>query len=98
MFAIGVIFPVSSEAEVDRLIQGEAYGTLRRATEELVRDVHERLETGEYKIDFSSDVERFLIRLRDGLGVLRKVPLTWKGGDDAWRDLILSLDNELDSR
>ena len=98
MFAIGVIIPVSSEGDVDALIQGEAYGTLRRAIEELVRDVHEKLESGEYKIDFSEDVNRFLTRLRDGLGVLRKVPLAWKGGEEVWKDLVLSLSTELDSK
>lgn len=98
MFAIGVIIPVSSEADVNALIQGEAYSTLRRAIEELVRDVHEKLETGEYKTDFSEDVIRFLTRLRDGLGVLKKVPLPWKGNDEAWRDLVLSLSNEMDSK
>ena len=98
MFAIGVIIPVTSEAEVDGLIQGDAYSTLRRAIEELVRDVHEKLETGEYKIDFSQDVDRFTTRLREGLGVLKKVPLPWKGSEDVWRDLVLSLSAELDSQ
>jgi hypothetical protein len=98
MFAIGVIIPVSSEADVNALIQGEAYSTLRRAIEELVRDVHEKLETGEYKIDFSEDANRFLTRLRDGFGVLRKVPLPWKGNEEVWRELVLSLSNEMDSK
>jgi hypothetical protein len=96
MFAIGVIVPVSSEADVYALIQGDAYATLRRSIEELVRDVHERLETGEYKIDFTEDVDRFLSRLKDGLGVLRKVPLPWRGSEEMWRELILSLSSEID--
>jgi len=97
MFAIGVIMPISSEADMNALIQGEPYGTLRRAIEELVRDVHEKLEGGEYRPDFNDDVKRFLSRIRNGIGVLRKVPLPWKGGEDVWRDLILSLSTELDS-
>jgi len=97
MFAIGVIIPVASEAEMNALIQGESYGTLRRAIEELVRDVHEKLEGGEYRPHFNDDVKRFLSRIRDGIGVLRKVPLPWKGSEDVWRDLILSLSYELDS-
>ena len=97
MFAIGVIIPVSSEADVNALIQGEAYSTLRRSIEELVREVHERLETGEYKMDFSTEVDRFLTRLRNGLGVLRKVPLPWRGGEEVWRELILSISTELNS-
>jgi hypothetical protein len=98
MFSIGVIIPVLSEADVNALIQGEAYGTLKRAIEELVRDVHEKLESGEYKIDFAEDVDRFLGRLRNGLGVLKKVPLPWRGSEEVWRDLILSLSAELDSK
>jgi hypothetical protein len=98
MFALGVIMPVTTDADVQALIQGEAYGTLRRAMEELVRDVHERLETGEFRIDFTDDVERFLTRLRDGLGILRKAPLAWKGGDSVWRDLVISLSQELDPK
>lgn len=97
MFAVGVIIPVLSDADVNSLIQGESYATLRRAIEELVRDIHERLETGEYKIDFTTDVERFLIRIRDGLGVLQKVSLPWRGGEDVWRDLVLSLASEINS-
>jgi hypothetical protein len=96
MFAIAVIVPVSSEADVHALIQGDAYATLRRSIEELVRDVHERLETGEYKIDFTEDVDRFLCRLKEGLGVLRKVPLPWRGSEEMWRELILSLSSEID--
>ena len=98
MFAIGVIIRVSSEADVDALIQGEAYGALKRAIEELVRDVHEKLESGEYKNDFAEDVNRFLTRVRNGLGVLRKVPLPWRGGEEVWRNLILSLSIELDPK
>lgn len=98
MFAIGVIIPVSSEANVNGLIQGEPYSALRRAVEELVRDVHEKLENGEYKIDFAEDVDRFLARLRNGLGVLRKVPLPWRGSEEVWKELILSLSTELDSK
>jgi len=97
MFAIGVIIPVSSEVEVNTLVRGDSYTTLRRAIEELVRDVHEKLEIGAYKVDFSEDVDRFLTRVRDGLGVLKKVPAPWKGTEDVWRDLILSLTTELDS-
>ena len=97
MFAIGVIIAVTSEPDVNALIQGEAYGTLRRALEELVRDVHEKLESGEYKIDFSEDVNRFLSRVQNGLGVLRKVPLAWKGSEEVWKDLVVSLSSELDS-
>jgi hypothetical protein len=96
MFAIGVVIPVGSEADVHALIQGDAYATLRRAIEELVRDVHERLETGDFKVDFTEDVDRFLSRLRDGLGALRKVPLPWRGSEDMWRELILSLSSEID--
>ena len=98
MFSIGVIIPVLSEADVNALIQGEAYGTLKRAIEELVRDIHEKLESGEYKIDFAEDVDRFLERLRNGLGLLKKVPLPWRGSEEVWRDLILSLSTELDSK
>ena len=98
MFAIGVIIRVSSEADVNALIQGEAYGALKRAIEELVRDVHEKLESGEYKIDFAEDVNRFLTRVRNGLGVLRKVPLPWRGSEEVWRNLVLSLSIELDSK
>ena len=98
MFSIGVIIPVLSEADMNALIKGEAYATLKRAIEELVRDVHEKLESGEYKIDFAEDVDRFLARLRNGLGVLRKVPLPWRGSEEVWRDLILSLSTELDSK
>jgi hypothetical protein len=98
MFAIGIIIPVSSETDVKSLLQGDTYSTLRRAIEELVRDVHERLETGEYKIDFSQDVNRFLSRLKDGLGVLKKIPLPWKGTEDVWRELVVSLSSELDSK
>ena len=98
MFAVGVIIPVFSESALNYLIQGDAYSTLRRSIEELVRDVHEKLETGEYKIDFSEDVDRFLARVRDGLEVLKKVPLPWKGSEDTWRDLIISLSTELDSK
>ena len=98
MFAIGVIIPVLSEADMNALIQGESYGALKKAIEELLRDVHERLESGDYKIDFTEDVNRFLARLRHGLGVLKKVPLPWRGGEEVWRDLILSLSNELDSK
>ena len=98
MFAIGVIIPVLSEADMNALIQGEAYGTLKRAIEELLRDVHERLESGEYKIDFAEDVDRFLARLRNGLAVLRKVPLPWRGSEGVWKDLILSLSTEIDSK
>ena len=98
MFAIGLIMPVSSEAEVNELIQGDAYSSLRRSIEELVRDVHEKLETGEYKVDFSEDVDRFMTRLRNGLGLLKKVPLPWKGTEDVWRDLVISLSTELDSQ
>lgn len=97
MFAVGIVIPVLSEANVNSLIQGDSYATLRRAIEELVRDIHERLETEEYKIDFTSDVERFLIRVKDGLGVLRKVPLPWRGSEDVWRDLVLSLASEVDA-
>jgi hypothetical protein len=98
MFAIGVIIRVSSEADVNALIQGETYGALKRAIEELVRDVHEKLESGEYKVDFADDVNRFLTRVRNGLGVLRKVPLPWRGSEEVWRNLILSLSIELDSK
>src|SRR5579862_8866345 len=98
MFAIGLIMPVSSEAEVNEMIQGDAYSSLRRSIEELVRDVHEKLETGEYKVDFSEDVDRFMTRLRNGLGLLKKVPLPWKGTEDVWRDLVISLSTELDSQ
>jgi len=98
MFAIGLIMPVSSEAEVNEIIQGDAYSSLRRSIEELVRDVHEKLETGEYKVDFSEDVDRFMTRLRNGLGLLKKVPLPWKGTEDVWRDLVISLSTELDSQ
>ena len=97
MYAVGIVIPVASEADVNSLIEGDSYATLRRAIEELVRDIHERLEGGEYKIDFTTDVDRFLIRLRDGLGVLRKVPLPWRGSEDAWRDLILSLPSEINA-
>jgi hypothetical protein len=97
IFAVGIVIPVSCEADVNSLIQGDSYATLRRAIEELVRDIHEKLETGEYKIDFTSDVERFLIRVRDGLGLLRKVPLPWRGGEDVWRDLVLSLASEVNA-
>lgn len=98
MFALGIVIPVTSEADVNSLIQGDSYATLRRAIEELVRDIHERLETGEYKVDFTEDVERFQTRLKDGLGVIRKVPLPWRGGEDVWRDLILSLPSEINPR
>lgn len=98
MFAVGIVIPVISEADVNSLIQGDSYATLRRAIEELVRDIHERLETGEYKIDFTVEVERFLTRLKDGLGVLQKVPLPWRGSEDMWRDLILSVSSEIDAR
>jgi hypothetical protein len=98
MFAIGVIIPVVSEGELNALIQGDSYGTLRRAIEELVRDVHEKLETGEYHIDFTKDVNRFLTRIRNGLGVMRKVPLAWRGSDDTWRELIISLVREIDPK
>jgi hypothetical protein len=97
MYAVGIVIPVASEADVNSLIEGDSYATLRRAIEELVRDIHERLERGEYKIDFTTDVDRFLIRLRDGLGVLRKVPLPWRGSEDVWRDLILSLPSEINA-
>jgi hypothetical protein len=98
MFAIGVIIPVSSEADVNALIQGESYGSLRRAIEELVRDVHEKLENGEYKVDFAEDVDRFFTRLRNGRGVLGKVPLQWRGSEETWKELIISLSTELDSK
>lgn len=98
MFAIGVIIPVSSTADVAGLLQDESYSTLRRSLEELVRDIYEKLESGEYQIDFSEDVNRFLTRLKYGLGVLKKVPFPWKGTEEVWRDLILSLSAELDSR
>ena len=98
MFAIGVIIPVLSEADMNTLIQGETYGTVRRAIEELARDVHEKLEGGEYKPDFNEDVNRFLSRIRNGIGMLRKVPLQWKGSEDVWKDLIISLSTELDSK
>jgi hypothetical protein len=98
MFAIGVIVPVLSEADMNALIQGEPYGTVRRAIEELVRDVHEKLEGGEYRPEFNEDVNRFLSRIRNGIGVLRKIPLPWKGSEDVWKDLIISLSTELDSK
>jgi hypothetical protein len=98
MFALGVIVPVSTDEDLRALIHGDSYGTLRRAIEELVRDVHERLEGGEYRVDFGDDVERFLIRLRDGLGVLRKVPLAWRGSDNTWREIVLSMLQELDPK
>jgi len=98
MFAIGVIIPVSSEGELSALIHGDTYGTLRRAIEELVRDAHEKLETGEYHIDFTKDVNRFLVRIRNGLGALRKVPLAWNGSEDTWKELILSLSKEIDPK
>ena len=98
MFAIGVIIPVASEGELNDLIQGDSYGTLRRAIEELVRDVHEKLEMGEYHIDFTKDVNRFLTRIQNGLGVMRKIPLPWRGSEDSWRDLILSLLGEIDPK
>ena len=98
MFAVGVIIPVLSAADMNTLIQGEPYGTLRRAIEELVRDVHEKLEGGEYRPDFDEDVRRFLSRVRNGIGALRKVPLPWKGSEEVWKDLILSLSTELDSK
>jgi len=97
MFAIGVIIPVSSNIDVAGLLQDESYSTLRRSLEELVRDVYEKLEGGEYQIDFSEDVNRFLTRLKYGLGVLKKVPFPWKGSEEVWRDLILSLSAEMDS-
>ena len=98
MFAIGVIIPVSSEGELSALIHGDTYGTLRRAIEELVRDTHEKLETGEYHVDFTKDVNRFLVRIRNGLGALRKVPLAWNGSEDTWKELILSLSKEIDPK
>jgi hypothetical protein len=98
MFALGIVIPVYSADEVDFLVQGDAYSTLRRGLEELVRDIHEKLEGGEYKVDFKWDVERFVIRIRDGLDVLQKVPLSWRGNDVVWRELIVSLSRELDSR
>ena len=98
MFAIGVIIPVASEGELSALIHGDTYGTIRRAIEELVRDAHEKLETGEYHIDLTKDVNRFLIRIRNGLGALRKVPLAWNGNEDTWKELILSLAKEIDPK
>lgn len=98
MFAIGLIIPVASEGELNALIHGSTYGTLRRAIEELVRDAHEKLETGEYHIDFTKDVNRFLTRIRNGLGVLRKVPLAWRASEDTWKELILSLSKEIDPK
>ena len=97
MLALGIVIPVSCGEDVNYFIHGDAYSSLRRSIEELVRDVHERLESGEYKIDFMDDIGRFLVRMRDGLDVLYKVPLPWKGSQDSWRQLIVSLSTELDS-
>jgi len=98
MFAVSVLIPVLPEADVNMLIQGESYGILHRALEELVRDVYEKLESLDFKLDFAEDVDRFLARARNGLGVFRKVPLPWRGSEEIWKDLILSLSAELDSR